>query len=90
MSNKIRIHLTHRQYTNGCEVVETNGNTVGDCINDLIHQFPAMKKVLFDDKGKVKRLIEFYLNSESTYPDELLKKVKQGDEITILVMLSGG
>ena len=41
-------------------------------------------------KGKLKNIIELYLNQESTYPEELAKAVKDGDDIHITVLLAGG
>ena len=90
MSVKIHLHLTHRHYTGGLETVETKGNSVGDCIEDLLRQYPGLEKELFEKKGKLKGFIELYLNSESTHPDELSTPVNDGDEINILIMLAGG
>lgn len=90
MSVKVKIHKTHRQYTDGLEVVEVEGGTVGDCLNHLVQKYPTIKDALFDKKGRLLNVIEVYLNMESTYPEELAKKVKDGDEIQIIVMLSGG
>ena len=90
MSISINIHKTHRQFANGLEVVDVEGQTVGECLNHLVQQFPALKDVLFDKKGKLLNVIEIYVNMESAYPEELAKKVKDGDKINILVMLAGG
>ena len=90
MAVKIRIHTTHRQYTNGLEVVEVNGNTVGDCLNHLVRQFPGMDKALFAKKDKLLNTIEVYVNHATAYPNELAKPVKDGDEIHLVVMLAGG
>lgn len=90
MSVMVNIHKTHRQYTSGQETVPVNGDTVGDCLNDLIERFPQMKTALWDGKGRLKNQIEIYVNMESAYPDELKKKVRPGDEIHITVMLAGG
>jgi molybdopterin converting factor small subunit len=90
MSVKINLHKTHRSYADGLEVVETQGNTVGECLDDLIAQYPELKEKLFDTKGKLLNTIEVYLNMESAYPDELKKKVKPGDEIHLTILLAGG
>ncbi|MFC1867484.1 MoaD/ThiS family protein [Thermodesulfobacteriota bacterium] len=90
MSARVNIHKTHRQFTNGLEVVEVEGHTVGDCLGDLVRQFPSLKEALFDKKGRLLNVIEVYVNMESTYPEELAKKVQEGDEIYIVVMLAGG
>ena len=90
MATKIHIHTTHRQFTNGSEVVSVEGNTVGECLNQLIKQYPGMEKALFAKKDKLLNTVEIYLNHATAYPNELLKPVKDGDEIHLLVMLAGG
>lgn len=90
MSVKVNIHKTHRQFTGGSEFVEVEGQTVGDCLDDLVRQFPSIKEALFDKKGRLLNVIEVYVNMESTYPEELKKKVRDGDAIHIAVMLAGG
>ena len=90
MSVKVHIHKTHRQFTNGLEVVETQGTTVGECLKDLVRQHPVMGDKVFAKNGKLNPLLEIYVNAESAYPDELAKPVKDGDAIHITLMLSGG
>jgi molybdopterin converting factor small subunit len=90
MPVKIHIHTTHRQFTNGLEVVEAEGRTVGECLTQLVQQFPGMEKALFAKKDKLLNNVEIYLNHASAYPNELLKPVKDGDEIHLVVMLTGG
>ncbi|MBN1105108.1 MAG: MoaD/ThiS family protein [Deltaproteobacteria bacterium] len=90
MSVQVNIHKTHRQHTNGLEVVETRGRTVGECLKDLVRQYPTMGNFVFAKGGKLSPLLEIYVNAESAYPDELAKPVKDGDAIHITLMLSGG
>ena len=90
MSVKVHLHLTLRQYTDGQEIVETQGKTVGECLKDLVKRFPGVQSSLFDKKGKINNIIEIYLNLQSAYPDELAKPVKDGDEIHVTLMLAGG
>jgi molybdopterin converting factor small subunit len=90
VSVKVNIHKTHRTYTDGLEVVEVEGGTVGDCLEHLVQQYPAMKEGLFDKKGKLLNVVEVYVNNESAYPEELAKSVKDGDEIQLILMLAGG
>jgi molybdopterin converting factor small subunit len=86
----LNIHKTHRQFTNGSDIVEVEGKTVGHCLDNLVSKFPGMQKALFDKKGNLLRVIEIYVNSKSAYPDELAKKVKDGDHIHITLLLAGG
>ena len=90
MGVKINIHKTHRELADGQDVVEVDGKTVGDCLNHLIEQYAGFQEVLFAKNGKLQNWIEIYVNMESAYPEELAKPVKEGDEIHITIMLSGG
>ena len=90
MSIKIHIHATHRQFTNGQELVEVEGNTVGECLNHLVRQFPGMEKAIFVRKDKLHNIVEVYINHTSAHPNELVKSVKDGDEIHLIIMLAGG
>ena len=90
MSIKVSIHKTHRQFTDGLDIVEVEGNSVGNCLDDLIRQFPDMENALFDKKGKLLNAIEIYINLKSAYPDELVKPVQDGGDIHITLMLAGG
>jgi len=90
MSVTVNIHKTHRQHTNGLSKIEVEGNTVGQCLDHLVAQYPGLKEALFEKKEKLRNNIEIYVNLESAYPDELAKVVKDGDEIHITVMLAGG
>jgi len=90
MSVKVHVHATHRQFTNGLEVVDVQGNTVGECLGQLIKQFPGMEKALFAKKDKLHNIVEVYLNHASAHPNELVKPVKDGDEIHLVIMLAGG
>jgi len=90
VSIKVHIHRTHRQFTNGLDIIEVEGNKVGDCLRNLVTQFPNVEKEVFDKKGNLLNIIEIYVNLESAYPNELAKPVKDGDDIHVTLMLAGG
>lgn len=79
-----------RHLSGGNAVVEVSGDTVGKCIDDLIEKYPTIKEKIFDKKGVLLNYIDIYVNLDSAYPEELRKKVEDGDEITIALMLCGG
>ena len=90
MAIQVHIHKTHRQFTSGKAEVWTEGDTVGACLKDLIRQFPAMQPSVFDHKGGLKNTLEIYVNHQSAFPKELEKRVKDGDEIHLTLLLAGG
>jgi molybdopterin converting factor small subunit len=90
MSAKVHLHLTLQQHTNGQEVVEAEGSTIGECLKDVIKNFPGLESAIFDKRGKLNNIVEIYLNLQSAYPDELARQVRHGDEIHVTLMLAGG
>lgn len=88
MAVKVAVHPF---LNNGRELeVEVTGNTVGECLKELIKLHPQIKEKLFDKNGKIKGYIDILVNSKSAYPDELSYPVKEGDVINLIVFLAGG
>jgi molybdopterin converting factor small subunit len=90
MSIKVRFSPLLRQLTHGQDSVEATGNNVGECVDSLEHQFPGIKKLLCDEQGQLLSAWDIYVNSYSSYPEELAKTVKDGDELAIVFSLGGG
>ena len=90
MSIKVHVHSSHRIYTDDQEIIEVEGTTVEECLRDLADKYPIMEDEIFYANGKLNELYEIWINSESAYPNELEKEVKDGDDIFITLMLSGG
>jgi molybdopterin converting factor small subunit len=90
LSITVNIHQALRQITNNQATVEVAGTTVGECLTELVRRFPDIKSKLFDKKGKLLNYIDIYVNAESSYPEELAKSVKDGDKLSITLMLAGG
>ncbi len=90
MSIKINIPSYMQSFTNNMRVVEVNGSTVGGCLGHLVKQFPSMKKQLFSKNGNLFENIIISVNGESAYPEQLVKPVKDGDELNILFIIGGG
>ena len=90
MSISVNIPPNFRHYTNGQEVVEVDGSTVGQCLKDLVGQFPGIETGMFDKNGDLFNYVDVYVNLESSYPEELAKPVKDGDELHIIAIISGG
>ncbi len=90
MTIKVNIYADLQHLANNQASAEVKGSTVGECLNDLVRQFPGLRKALFDEKGDLLDYIEIYVNFESAYPEELAKKVKEGDEINTTIVNVGG
>ncbi len=90
MGIKVNIPQFMQYLINNVEVAEVNGSTIGECLNHLVKQFPSLAKELFDKNGKLHNYLNIYVNEESAYPEELKKPVKDGDELSMIVIFGGG
>ena len=90
MSVKIKVPSYMKSFTNNMEVVEVNGSTVGECLNDLVKRLPGMKKQLFSKDDNLFENIIISVNGESAYPKQLAKPVKDGAELDIIFIIGGG
>ena len=90
MSVKIDIHPSLVYLTDNQEVVEVSGNTVGQCLQQLVARFPGLNEWLFEKDGKLSKYIDIFVNQESSYPEELTKPVKDEDKLSIIMTIAGG
>jgi len=90
MSVTVRLHPLLRQFTNGEQVVEVEGTTIGECLDNLEQKFPGVKQHLLSKAGTLNDLWDIYVNSSSSYPEELALPVHDGDELNIIAMIQGG
>ena len=85
MSIKIRAGSVLARYMDYREVVEVEGKTVLESLRNLMAAFPKLK--LFDDDGKLFDHYGVYLNRMMIPPKEMATPVRDGDEITVVVMI---
>jgi len=90
MSIKIAIpsHLQH--LTSDTEVVEVNGCTVGECLDNLITKFPSMEKRIFNEDGELLDYVVIFVNREDSYAEGLATPVEDDDDLQIIYIIGGG
>ena len=90
MSVRVKLHRALDKIADGQRTGEVEGESVGQCLEQLAIRFPGLKKKLFEKNGALSRILEIYLNGESLYPGDLDTKVKDGDELDMLLRIAGG
>ena len=81
----------HPFLNNGIELqLDVEGKTVGECIKTIIRQYPGMETKLFGKNGALKGYVVVLVNGQDAAPNELAYQVKDGDILSVLIMLSGG
>ena len=84
MGVKVKIHRTHRRFTDGLEEVEVEGKTVGDCLEHLVKQYPGIREGLFDKKGKLLEDKFFYVMKVENPKGKLIVDFEGGKNIWVL------
>jgi molybdopterin synthase sulfur carrier subunit len=91
MSVKVRIPSPLRTYTNGADVVEASGASVGAVLNVLKEKAGGIETRLFKGPGQLNRFVNIYVNDEDIrFMQNLETPVKDGDEISIVPAIAGG
>lgn len=90
MSIDVNIPPLFQYCTNSKEAVTVNGNTVGECLKQLVEQFPAIEKTLFDERGELFAYLTIFINERVAYPEKLTMPVKDRDKIYIVPVIVGG
>jgi molybdopterin converting factor small subunit len=85
MSIKVTLHpvLNNDVETN----LDVEGNTVGDCVKCVIERYPHIRKKIFATEDKLKYHVEILVNGQTTFPQELTYPVKDGDSVSVLVLM---
>jgi len=91
MSIKVNIGPLLQEYSGIPGTLEVNGNTVGQCLDDLIRQYPESRSWLFDEGGLL-RVVVSINNVEMVTLDEagLDRTLKADDELQVFAVVSGG
>jgi molybdopterin converting factor small subunit len=70
--------------------VQVEGRTVGECLENLMGRYPEARPLLFNKNGVLLRHVHVFVNQESIFKAEMTKPVRDGDQLLIAVLASGG
>ena len=63
---------------------ETQGETVGDCLDQYLATKPNLKIDFFNKSGALDKDIYVFVNAQAVISDHLQKEVKDGDQVKIM------
>ena len=91
MAVEVRIPTVFRKFTDQHSVVEVDGGTIADVIDQLDARYPGLKEQLLAKEGELHRFVNVYLNDEDVrYLDKLDTKASEGDTVSLLPSVAGG
>jgi molybdopterin synthase sulfur carrier subunit len=90
MTVSVKLPPYFQDIAQGQKVVEVNGSTVREMIDDLEKKYPGMKAHILDRKGRLQGYVEIFVNDDVVYPEGTSMPVHDGDEVEIAMIVSGG
>ena len=88
----IQIHIPpfFQPYTENMSQDYVGGRTIIECLTMLVERFPELKSRLFNTEDRVRRELIIYINKSQIHPNEFSRPVKDGDQLYIAHVISGG
>jgi molybdopterin converting factor small subunit len=90
MSVQVELSSMFGLYTENKLNIDVQGKTIKECLQDLVRQFPDLKKVLLNKEGDLQSTYEYFVNGESSYPRDMNKTLKDGDKLNVVYVIHGG
>ena len=88
---RILIPTPLRQFADKNDTVELPGATVGEVLGALTTQYPALKKNLYNDEGKLRSFVNVYVNDEDIrFLEKDKTAVAATDTVSIVPSIAGG
>ncbi len=80
-----------RKFTNNTSKLEIKGDSIREVINELILNFPELKKNLLDDAGKLRSFVNIFVgNDDIRSLQQEDTAVKEDTVISIIPAIAGG
>jgi sulfur-carrier protein len=91
MSVPVRIPTPLRKLTQNLEIVEVEGTTIKDVIENLELSYPGLKERICDEQSNIRRFVNVFVNDEDIrFLQDAETAVKPGDEVSIVPAIAGG
>ncbi|MDO4492062.1 MAG: ThiF family adenylyltransferase [Lachnospiraceae bacterium] len=91
MQIKVIISATLRAFTNKRSEVLVEGDTVSDVLENLIDEYPELKKSIYGEDGNLRDFVALYLGEEDiSDTDKWSRTIREGEELLLLPAIAGG
>ena len=91
MSVSVRIPTPLRKLTQDQELVDGQGDTIREILDNLEKNYPGLKERVCDEQGSVRRFVNIFVNDEDIrFLQDTATLVKAGDEVSIVPAIAGG
>lgn len=90
-TNKVLIPTPLRVYAGKKDVVEAEGSTVGELLDNLTSQYTDLRNHLYNEDGRLRSFVNVYVNDDDIrYLEKEATPIKDGDTVSIVPSVAGG
>jgi molybdopterin synthase sulfur carrier subunit len=87
----VKVPSVLRPNVGGAKELEVSGTSIGEVLDALVAQFPALREQLLTEDGELNRFVNVYLNGQDVrYLDGRTTPVADRDEVRLLPAMAGG
>jgi molybdopterin synthase sulfur carrier subunit len=87
----VRIPTPLRKLTQDKEIVDAEGSTIREVLDDLENSYPGFKERICDEQDNIRRFVNVFVNDEDIrFLQESETPLKSGDEVSIVPAIAGG
>lgn len=87
----IRIPTPLRPYTNGQSDLTVSGETVGQVLDNLVRQYPALHTHIFNEKGELRPFVNLFIGEDNINDLQgIATPVQEGDRVLLIPSIAGG
>lgn len=87
----MRIPGPLRRLTQGEALVEVDGATVGEALDNLEARYPGFRERLYDADGNLRQFINVFHNDQDVrFGEGLGTPIQSGDSVSIVPAVAGG
>ncbi len=87
----VRVPAPLRAHTQGSKVVQGEGGSVAELLENLEGRYPGFKSGMFNEQGELRQFVNVYVNDEDIrYLNRLNTPLAPGDTVSILPAVAGG
>ena len=91
MANKVLIPTPLRVYAGKQDVVEAEGQTVGELLQNLTAEYSELRNHLYTEEGRLRSFVNVYVNDDDIrYLEKEATPIKDGDTVSIVPSVAGG
>ena len=91
MANDVLIPTPLRAYAGKQDIVQVEGETVGELLQNLTAKYSELRNHLYNEDGRLRSFVNVYLNDDDIrYLDKEATAVKEGDTLSIVPSVAGG